>query len=70
MNKAELKASLEKLLEQLETEEETAINYFLGKFNAPVEDWKREQNLEYERTMKPLWDAGENLASAIHSLEE
>ncbi len=70
MNKTELKTNLEKLLKQLEQEENNVVAYFFEKFNANPDDWTDSQNNEYERTMKPLWDAGERGTSAIQSLED
>jgi hypothetical protein len=70
MNKTELKTNLEQLLNQLELEENNVMAYFFEKFSVITVDWADEQNNEYERTMKPLWDAGDSLASAIQSLED
>lgn len=69
MDKNELKTNLEKLLEKLKQEENNVFKYFVDKFTIDVDDWTDKQNEEYERTIKPLWDAGDNLASAITSLE-
>lgn len=69
MNNAELKERLEKILEEIEEEEGNVLNFFLNKFGVHSEDWTEEQEEEYEKTYKPLWDAGEGLASAIQSLE-
>lgn len=69
MEKTELKSNIEKLLEQLEQEESNVLNHFLEKFNAHSDDWTDAQNDEYEKTMKHMWDAGDSLASVIHSLE-
>mgnify|MGYP000902492054 CR=1 FL=1 len=69
MDKTELKTNLEKLLEQLEQEENDVFKYFVDTFTIDVDDWTDKQNEEYERTIKPLRDAGDNLASAITSLE-
>ena len=70
MDRKELKENLEKLLEQLEEEEGNVLNHFLTKFGANTENWTIEQDEEYEKTQKPLWNAGEELSSAIVSLEE
>ena len=69
MNKAELKANLEKLLEQLEAEENNAVEYFHSIFGEDHDEWTEKQIKEHDKTMRPLWDAGDNLASAIKSLE-
>lgn len=69
MNKQELKAGIEKLLESLEQEENNVDEYFHSVFG-DNEKWSNKQIQEHEKTMRPIWDAGESLASAIHSLEE
>lgn len=69
MNKQELKASLEKLLEQLEETENNVNDYFFSIFDKDQNNWSQKQCNEFEKTMCSVWEAGENLASAIHSLE-
>ena len=70
MNKSKLKTHFEKLLEQLNQEDDNVFRFYLDRFGVYTENWTASQNEEYLKIMARLWDAEESLKSVIDSLEE